>query len=670
MTRKMQFKISLWFVFLLLHNMLFAQTQKDVLEFKRGRLWHAFHFGQECEPMSDWRRMGFGLDWPGFDPADANIPNLGGSNSYLVSAGFYIMAKNDTGKIIGWDNFATNGKDQKGWVGDDKRYLVKEHRFLYPNGENQWLAVNPREAEETIVTEIEFNGSWYQPWDNQPIPVSIRRVARQWSGSRADQDYIIVEYTIRNMQRRNSLKGVYLLFTYALSPNNRGWNLTFPNLPSGARNTTAYFDSTRHMLVAWAGDFKETPQSDESYDPYTFTRYDALTDKNITRKEFLAPAKMGIRFLYISPDTTGEENHINKFVWSAAPPSQDHSGPFLGVTGLDNKYAAMADPLRLSEAFTDPKDPRMGKNRLYANFSLGPFDIPRRDSIKIVIAEFVGGISYAQAIDPQMTKEKIDVATDSAVQYLAERVQFNFSHHYQVPMPPTPPKFRINAIDSGGVVANVITFSDSVESIPDPHQGQVDIAGYRIYRSWNYPFGPWGKIVEIPLKDPFYYNANNGQYHYVDKNVALGYDYYYAITAYDNGHSSWAVDPSIRIPALESSIFANYSKVPFSTTLRPTRRSLDAVNVVPNPFYRNSGLPKAGLENRIQFVNLSTRCTIRIFTLRGDLVKTIHHDDPNSGVAFWNQVSDNGQLVKSGLYFFTIENEFGDIKRGKLAIIR
>jgi hypothetical protein len=97
---------------------------------------------------------------------------------------------------------------------------------------------------------------------------------------------------------------------------------------------------------------------------------------------------------------------------------------------------------------------------------------------------------------------------------------------------------------------------------------------------------------------------------------------------------------------------------------------MEEVAVVPNPFYRHSGLPKLGTENRIQFVNLPDRCTIRIFTVRGDLVKKIEHDNPDSGVAFWNQISDNGQMVKSGMYFYHIKNTFGDEIRGKFAIIK
>jgi len=643
---------------------------KDIVLFNRGRLWHLFHYGQECMPMSDWQRMGIGLDWPGFDPGSEYVPNIGGSNSYLVSGGFFITSLNDTGAVQGWDNFATNGMADKGWQGDFNRYLVKYHQKRWSKGENYWLATDPFEAEEVMDSYIEFNGAWYQPWDNQPIRVGIKRTARQWSGSRTDEDYIIIEYTFRNTQRRDPLEGLYILFTYALSPNNRGWSMTFPNLPPGARNTQSIYNEDERLLLAWAGDFKDTPNEDESFDYYRYLRYNPLTDRTEEDPEFIAPGKMGIKFLYISPDSTGIENHINQFVWSAAAPTQDHSGPFLGVAGLDNKYRAMANPLLLSEAFTDENDPRMASGRLYANFSLGPFNIPRRDSIKVVIAEFVGGISYREATQKDMTIEKVRTSADSAIAYLNERIQFVYDQNYIVPMPPPPPKFDISSYNLENNIANLIAFGNESENIPDPHQGIPDLAGYRIYRSWNLPFGPWEMIADIKKGDPAFYDSDSSLYRFIDTGVALGYDYYYSLTAYDSGHTSWAIDPAVTVPPLESSLFAGIQSEPFTSTLSPTIQTVSRVAVVPNPFYRQSGLPKLGSENRIQFVNLPEKCTIRIFTIRGDLVKTIYHNNTETGVAYWNQISENGQFVKSGMYFYHIENPQGEVNRGKFAIIK
>ena len=643
-----------------------GQEQNYTIELRRGRLWHSFYFSQECEPMADWTRKSAGLDWPGFSSEEIK-QNIGGSNSYLVAGGFFITALNDSGEVWGWDNFSNHGTDV-GWKGDAFRYLVKRHQLRWKQGENYWLAADPREAEVVLETEFEMNGAWYQPWDNQNLPIQIKRRVRQWSGSRADEDYLIIEYVIANTRRRKPLRGVWLLFSYALSPNHRGWNLTFPNFPPGARNARSRWNPEEKLLTCRAGDLAATPGFDESYDYFEHYIYDPVADRNRIEPEFVAPGVMGLKFLALPPDSNGVEG-INDFVWSAAPATNDHAAPFLGVTGLDAKYAAMADPMLLSEAFRDPADPRMGSSRLYANYSLGPFNIPARDSIRVVMAEFVGGMPYERALQPGVTRAMVEAAADSAAAYLNARIAFNYQHKYTVPMPPPAPPFTLSSYREPARVGNVISFDARSESVPDPHQKVVDLAGYRIYRSGRYPFGPWQQIADIQAGDSRYYNPASGRYTFIDEGVPLGYGFYYSVTAYDTGHPAWAVDAGVAVPPLESSIFANRTTTPFYTTLTPTEADLSSVTVVPNPFYRSSGFELAGDAKLIQFVNLSTACTIEIYTVRGDLVKTIVHSDPQSGVATWNQISDYGQYVKSGMYFYRVHNDRGEVKSGKFAIV-
>ncbi len=657
--------IKILTVFLMIFPPLMAQQVYNI-PLKRGKLWHSFYLTQDVGPMGDWGRVNFGLDWPAFDPDSLKQP-IGGANSYMISGGFYIAALNDTGGVLGWADFATKNIDTKvDWSGAANKFLVKNHEKRWKNGENYWLRIDNAEAEDVIDSEWEINTQWFEPTDNPPLPISVRRVVRQWSGSRADEEYVIIEYTIRNIQRRDPLRSVYLLFTHAVSPNHRGWNLLFPNLTRGARNTISRYDPEHRMVISWAGDYRATSDVDESYDPYEYIRYDPVSSQNIRIPEFIAHGAVGIKMVYIPPDTNGVENKINGFAWSAGAPSQD-VGPFQEVQGVNAKYAATADPTLLTRAFTDPNDEAMGESRLYTNFSLGPFNIDRRDSIRIVIAEFVGGASYEKARDPDTTPEMIRTDIDSAVAYLNRRIEYNFNNGYRVPMPPEAPVFTLSSDTRPEAIGTIISFGDEKENIPDPHQGVPDLAGYRIYRSKELPFGPWEKIAEISKGDAQYYDQGTGTYTYIDSLVALGFGYSYSVTSFDNGHPGWTVngDP---VPPLESSIFAN-RQGPVNTTLRPAESAVEEVVVVPNPFYRQSGFLEPGSEKDIQFVGVPGACTLRIFTIRGDLVKTIRHNNLNSGVIRWNQISDFGQYVKSGMYFFHLENDRGDAKRGKFAII-
>ncbi len=87
---------------------------------------------------------------------------------------------------------------------------------------------------------------------------------------------------------------------------------------------------------------------------------------------------------------------------------------------------------------------------------------------------------------------------------------------------------------------------------------------------------------------------------------------------------------------------------------------LSNINVVPNPYVaysmsENPGrtLTKRG-ERELQFRNLPPTCTIRIYTLTGELVDTIEKDD-NSSIAYWNLLSSEGMRISYGVYIYHVE---------------
>ena len=70
---------------------------------------------------------------------------------------------------------------------------------------------------------------------------------------------------------------------------------------------------------------------------------------------------------------------------------------------------------------------------------------------------------------------------------------------------------------------------------------------------------------------------------------------------------------------------------------------------VPNPYLGRSSYEFSSLSRQMRFTNLPAQCTIRIFSLSGDLVRTINH---NNGLSFdtWDLKTDQGVLVASGVY--------------------
>jgi hypothetical protein len=106
------------------------------------------------------------------------------------------------------------------------------------------------------------------------------------------------------------------------------------------------------------------------------------------------------------------------------------------------------------------------------------------------------------------------------------------------------------------------------------------------------------------------------------------------------------------------------------------------VQVYPNPYKGDGGYASAGYEDpyrtgfvdherRIHFVNLPRSCRIRIFTVSGDLVRTLvhpgHFTNADSKLT-WNMRSQNNELVTSGIYIYCVESN-GNTQIGKIVIV-
>ncbi|NIA09961.1 MAG: hypothetical protein GWP10_09580, partial [Nitrospiraceae bacterium] len=98
-----------------------------------------------------------------------------------------------------------------------------------------------------------------------------------------------------------------------------------------------------------------------------------------------------------------------------------------------------------------------------------------------------------------------------------------------------------------------------------------------------------------------------------------------------------------------------------------------AYNIYNPPWEKPGGTRARWMEQdrRIQFINLPAQCEIKIYTLAGDLVATIPHNDPNKGYEDWNLTSFAGQAISSGIYLFAAkDSKTGDVQLGKFVIIK
>ncbi len=105
------------------------------------------------------------------------------------------------------------------------------------------------------------------------------------------------------------------------------------------------------------------------------------------------------------------------------------------------------------------------------------------------------------------------------------------------------------------------------------------------------------------------------------------------------------------------------------------KSGLDNVYVVPNPYVAYSTAENPGRDPQsrgarvVEFRNLPPQCTIRIYTILGELVKTIDKND-NTSMASWDLLSYEGQRIAYGVYIYQVDAPGVGQKIGRLAVIK
>lgn len=94
-----------------------------------------------------------------------------------------------------------------------------------------------------------------------------------------------------------------------------------------------------------------------------------------------------------------------------------------------------------------------------------------------------------------------------------------------------------------------------------------------------------------------------------------------------------------------------------------------SVYAFPVPWSPDGGNPAQGnAADGIRFTNLPTEGAIRIFTLKGELVRSLSIP-PGTATLRWDVRADNGAEAASGVYWWMVEAG-GNRKSGKLMVIR
>jgi hypothetical protein len=94
------------------------------------------------------------------------------------------------------------------------------------------------------------------------------------------------------------------------------------------------------------------------------------------------------------------------------------------------------------------------------------------------------------------------------------------------------------------------------------------------------------------------------------------------------------------------------------------------VRAVPDPYLAGNALETVSGEHRLYFAPMPGRATLRIYTVAGELVRVLEHDNPSSNRLEWNLQNEGHQEVAYGLYLFHLDDHRGHEQHGRFLVIR
>jgi hypothetical protein len=344
-----------------------------------------------------------------------------------------------------------------------------------------------------------------------------------------------------------------------------------------------------------------------------------------------------------------------------------------------NPYLGLGHPSeRMDEKYMATKpDPCLvhndgGGTNLWINF--GPWDLAPGDSVVIVLAEAVSGLSRDRCYEVGRLWKKADddptfkgpftlpngtTTTDKTVykntwfytgrdsiMLTFSRAKRNYDLGYKIPQPPLPPAQM--SVTSGG---DRITLS-WVASLSEKEPG---FGGYKIFRGTGKTDTVFQQIAAV----------GPGVTTFEDVTAQRGFSYYYYIGAFSDGSSNSAGGPNPAGPLMSNRFYTRTNQPAYLR--RQAGTDLSSIRIVPNPYnIASPGMQYPGEPDKIMFLNIPGHCTIRIYTENGDLINTIEHEN-GSGDETWNSITSSRQVVVSGIYIvhFTVTENYTDPQTGK-----
>ncbi len=301
----------------------------------------------------------------------------------------------------------------------------------------------------------------------------------------------------------------------------------------------------------------------------------------------------------------------------------------------------------------------------------GPYSMQKGQEVKTVYALGAGGIDEdltfskgaewynwmvknTGTFDDKAKNDLIKTGKDSLFESI-DRAYWVFNNGLNVSDPPPVPDIKVT---SGTGKITVEWGYTNANMFKDADTGVDDFKEWRLYRKMG---GPW---IDDTGDAYSYYKYEligtfpKGTTSYVDNTVVRGISYHYCVTAVDDGTQNKIGPTGFTGIPLESSYYKNRTKAA-AVSVKSSALTTNDVVIVPNPYSISTGTSNKmnwpGEPYQISFLNLPEKCTLKIYTPTGDLVKTIEHkrgaDEP------WVDMrTASNQYPVCGVYLLLIDN--------------
>lgn len=311
------------------------------------------------------------------------------------------------------------------------------------------------------------------------------------------------------------------------------------------------------------------------------------------------------------------------------------------------RHAYQVEPTGLPGFLQPTTDPALGTPGGFSfTNGYGPYTLAPGDSVTIVFAEAVSGISrelatltgiqYKQGQISALQKNTVVFQSrDSLFQTFRNAIE-NYESEYSIPQPPKPP----------------ISFSVNSDSIQISLAWTIDEANppenFRIYRTFGRRYNPYQLIAELSQSarsfvDTFQLLANT--------------DYYYYLTCVGPYQPGGPATPQGR---LESGRFytQTYDPVQVDIGTSLTDGIIKVLTFSLSQNYPNPFNPATTIKYDIPE---QSYVTIKIYNIVGEEISTLLNEEQNAGRY---QIQWNASELASGVYFYRLQaGQFSDTKK-------